>query len=80
MPLSSDNRDTVLDIVNRTAAHCITTLTVSGGRQQVTDVRKLLLSATDKVAIQTASVRKLDHVSEAANKFGNQCYRRCDRR
>lgn len=70
---SSDNRDTILDTVARTADHCFMPLTVGGGVRQVSDVRKLLLSGADKVAINTAAVRNRDLVSEAADKFGNQC-------
>lgn len=70
---SSDNRDTILDIVARTADHCFMPLTVGGGVRQLSDVRKLLLSGADKVAINTAAVGNRNLVSEAADKFGNQC-------
>src|SRR5690606_18979726 len=70
---SSDNRETIVDIVARTAEHCFMPLTVGGGVRQVADIRKLLLAGADKVSINTAAVNNPDFVSEAADKFGNQC-------
>lgn len=70
---SSDNRETIFDIVARTADHCFMPLTVGGGVRQVADIRKLLLSGADKVSINTAAVNNPDFVSQAADKFGNQC-------
>ncbi len=70
---SSDNRDTIFDVVARTAEHCFMPLTVGGGVRQVADIRKLLLAGADKVSINTAAVKNPDFVAEAADKFGNQC-------
>src|SRR5690606_12514762 len=70
---SSDNRDTIFDVVSRTAEHCFMPLTVGGGVRQVADIRKLLLAGADKVSINTAAVTNPDFVAEAADKFGNQC-------
>ncbi|MCP4934968.1 MAG: imidazole glycerol phosphate synthase subunit HisF [bacterium] len=70
---SSDNRDTIYDVVSKTAEHCFMPLTVGGGVRQVGDVRKLLEAGADKVAINTAAVNDRDLVRRAANKFGNQC-------
>lgn len=70
---SSDNRETIYDIVARTAEQCFVPLTVGGGVRQVADIRKLLLAGADKVSINTAAVNNPDLVSEAADKFGNQC-------
>src|SRR5690606_7792944 len=70
---SSDNRDTIFDVVARTAEHCFMPLTVGGGVRQVADIRKLLLAGADKVSINTAAVKTPDFVGEAADKFGNQC-------
>jgi cyclase len=70
---SSDNRDTIVDVVARTADHCFMPLTVGGGVRQVADIRKLLLAGADKVSINTAAVKNPDFVAEAADKFGNQC-------
>ncbi|EUC00960.1 Imidazole glycerol phosphate synthase subunit hisF [Rhizobium sp. CF080] len=70
---SSDNRDTIFDVVARTAEHCFMPLTVGGGVRAVADIRKLLLAGADKVAINSAAVANPDFVAEAADKFGNQC-------
>src|SRR5262245_39676096 len=70
---SSDNRETILDVVARTAEQCFMPLTVGGGVRQVADIRKLLLAGADKVSINTAAVKNPDFVAEAADKFGNQC-------
>lgn len=70
---SSDNRDTIFDVVAETAEHCFMPLTVGGGVRTVADIRKLLLSGADKVSINSAAVRNPDFVAEAADKFGNQC-------
>jgi len=70
---SSDNRDTIYDVVNRTAEACFMPLTVGGGVRQVEDIRKLLLAGADKVSINTAAVHRPEFVREAAEKFGSQC-------
>ena len=70
---SSDNRETIFDVVARTAEHCFMPLTVGGGVRQVADIRKLLLAGADKVSINTAAVKNPNFVAEAADKFGNQC-------
>jgi cyclase len=70
---SSDNRETIFDVVARTAEQCFMPLTVGGGVRQVSDIRKLLLAGADKVSINTAAVKKPDFVAEAADKFGDQC-------
>ena len=70
---SSDNRETIFDVVARTAERCFMPLTVGGGVRSVADIRKLLLSGADKVSINTAAVKDPDFVAEAADKFGNQC-------
>ncbi|MCR9136953.1 MAG: imidazole glycerol phosphate synthase subunit HisF [Alphaproteobacteria bacterium] len=70
---SSDNRDTIYDVVARTAEQCFMPLTVGGGVRTVDDIRQLLLAGADKVSINTAAVRNPEFVREAATKFGNQC-------
>ncbi|GGA90446.1 imidazole glycerol phosphate synthase subunit HisF [Brucella endophytica] len=70
---SSENRETIFDVVARTAEQCFMPLTVGGGVRTVADIRKLLLAGADKVSINTAAVKNPDFVAEAANKFGNQC-------
>ncbi len=70
---SSDNRETIFDVVARTAEQCFMPLTVGGGVRTVADIRKLLLAGADKVSINTAAVKNPDFIAEAADKFGNQC-------
>ena len=73
MLFRSENRDTLFDVVARTAEQCFMPLTVGGGVRTVEDVRKLLLAGADKVSINTEAVRRPDFVREAAEKFGSQC-------
>ncbi|PIR38045.1 MAG: imidazole glycerol phosphate synthase subunit HisF [Alphaproteobacteria bacterium CG11_big_fil_rev_8_21_14_0_20_39_49] len=70
---SSDNRDTMYDVITRVAEQCFMPLTVGGGVRSVDDVRKLLLAGADKVAINTAAVTNPQLVKDAADKFGSQC-------
>jgi imidazole glycerol-phosphate synthase subunit HisF len=70
---SSDNRDTIFDVVTRTAEACFMPLTVGGGVRSVDDIRKLLTCGADKVSINTAAVARREFVKEAAEKFGDQC-------
>src|SRR3954469_2241271 len=70
---SVENRDTLFDVVARTAEQCFMPLTVGGGVRTVDDVRKLLLAGADKVSINTEAVRRPEFVREAAEKFGSQC-------
>ncbi|HXC15692.1 MAG TPA: imidazole glycerol phosphate synthase subunit HisF [Stellaceae bacterium] len=70
---SSDGRDTLYDVVRRTAEECFMPLTVGGGVRAVEDVRRLLLAGADKVSINTAAVARPEFVREAAQKFGSQC-------
>src|ERR671917_2404644 len=70
---SHENRETMLDVVRRTAEACFMPLTVGGGVRTVEDIRNLLLAGADKVSINTAAVKNPDFVREASEKFGNQC-------
>lgn len=70
---SSDNRDTMYDVVKRTAENCFMPLTVGGGVREVADVRRLLEAGADKVSINTSAVRNRDLVNAASEKFGAQC-------
>jgi cyclase len=70
---SAENRDTLYDVVRRTAAECFMPLTVGGGVRTVEDIRRLLLAGADKVSINTAAVSRPEFVREAAQKFGSQC-------
>ena len=70
---SAENRDTLYDVVRRTAEECFMPLTVGGGVRTVEDIRRLLLAGADKVSINTAAVTHPEFVREAAQKFGSQC-------
>ena len=70
---SSDNRNTLLDIVSKTAEQCFMPLTVGGGVRTTEDIRNLLLSGADKVGINTSAVENPSIVKEASEKFGSQC-------
>jgi len=70
---SHENRDTIYDVVTRTAEACFMPLTVGGGVRTVEDIRKLLACGADKVSINTAAVARRAFVKEAAEKFGDQC-------
>lgn len=70
---SHENRDTLYDVVAKTAEACFMPLTVGGGVRKSEDIRKLLLAGADKVSINTAAVSNPDFVREAAQKFGDQC-------
>ena len=70
---SHENRDTIFDVVNRTAEQCFMPLTVGGGVRTTEDIRKLLLAGADKASINTAAVNNPEFVKQAAEKFGSQC-------
>jgi cyclase len=70
---SHENRDTIYDVVTRTAEACFMPLTVGGGVRSIDDIRKLLTCGADKVSINTAAVARRAFVKEAAEKFGDQC-------
>jgi len=70
---SHENRDTILDVVARTADQCFMPLTTGGGVRTIEDIRALLSSGADKVSINTAAVARRAFVKEAAEKFGDQC-------
>ena len=70
---SNENRETIVDIVKKTAEKCFVPLTVGGGIRKIEDIRKLLLAGADKVSINTAAVKDIGFVKEASKKFGTQC-------
>ncbi len=70
---SHENRETIFDVVRRTAEQCFMPVTVGGGVRTLDDVRKLLLAGADKVSINSAAVANPQFVAEAATKFGSQC-------
>ncbi len=70
---SHENRDTILDVVSRTAERIFLPLTVGGGIRSTDDMRRLLLAGADKCSINSAAVARPALVQEAAAKFGSQC-------
>lgn len=70
---SHEGRGTLLDMVRRTAEVCFMPLTVGGGVASVEDARALLLAGADKVAVNSAAVRRPEVVAEIADRMGSQC-------
>ncbi|MDF7673789.1 imidazole glycerol phosphate synthase subunit HisF [Acetobacteraceae bacterium ESL0709] len=70
---SAENRDTILDVVSRTASEICLPLTVGGGVRTTDDMRRLLLCGADKCGINSAAIRNPDVINEAAQRFGSQC-------
>ena len=70
---SSDNRQIMHKVVERTASQCFMPLTVGGGLRSLEDIRKMLNAGADKVSLNTSAVLNPDLVSDASAKFGNQC-------
>jgi cyclase len=70
---SSDERDTIVNVVEAVAAQVFIPLTVGGGVRSAADVRRLLNAGADKVSINTAAVQDPGIVEDAAGRFGAQC-------
>jgi imidazole glycerol-phosphate synthase subunit HisF len=70
---SSGGRDTMYDVVRRTAEQVFIPLTVGGGVRSVADVDRLLRAGADKVSLNTAAIARPDLLAEAAGRFGSQC-------
>ena len=70
---SHEGRDTIYDVISRTADVCFMPLTVGGGVKHVSDFRKLLLCGADKISVNSSAVADPDLLARAADKFGSQC-------
>ncbi len=70
---SSGGRDTMIDVVQRTADQVFIPLTVGGGVRSVDDMDRLLRAGADKVSLNTAAIARPDLLAEAARRFGAQC-------
>ena len=70
---SSDDRETIVHVVEQVASEVFIPLTVGGGIRKVEDVRRMLMAGADKVAINTAAVFDPEFVKQAADSFGSQC-------
>jgi cyclase len=70
---SSDDRDTMVDVVRRTAEEVFIPFTVGGGIRTVDDARRMLRAGADKVSVNTAAVQRPELIGEIAAEFGNQC-------
>ncbi len=70
---SHEGRDTIIDVVRRTAEVCFMPLTVGGGVRSADDARALLLAGADKVAVNSAAVARPELVADIAARFGSQC-------
>jgi cyclase len=70
---STDNRATMLDVVQRTAEQVFMPLCVGGGIRTLENIRDLLLAGADKVSINTPAIENPDFITRAAERFGSQC-------
>lgn len=70
---SSDERQTMVDVVEAVASQVFIPLTVGGGIRNLDDIRRMLNAGADKVSINTAAVERPEFVREAARQFGSQC-------
>lgn len=70
---SSDARDTMVDVVRRTAEQVFIPLTVGGGIRTAEDIRRMLLAGADKTSVNTAAIHRPELIREGAERFGSQC-------
>ena len=70
---SSDERQTMKDVVEKTVTSCFMPVTVGGGIRELEDIRNMLLCGADKVSLNTAAILNPILIDRASAKFGNQC-------
>jgi len=70
---SEENRRTLFDVIEQVTEESFMPFTAGGGLRTIDDIRALLNAGADKVTLNTQAVRKPDFISEAAERFGNQC-------
>tara|TARA_B100000035_G_scaffold240771_1_gene209132 strand:- start:2731 stop:3444 length:714 start_codon:yes stop_codon:yes gene_type:complete len=70
---SNEERKIMFEVVEKTASECFMPLTVGGGLRNLEDIRNMLNAGADKVSLNTSSVNNPQLISEASQKFGNQC-------
>ena len=70
---SSDDRETIVHVVEQVASQVFIPLTVGGGIRTIEDIRRMLVAGADKISINTAAIKNPDFVCEASSRFGSQC-------
>ena len=70
---SSDERQTMHEVVEETVASCFMPVTVGGGIRELKDIRQMLLCGADKVSLNTAAILNPEIINQAASQYGNQC-------
>lgn len=70
---SSDNRETMVDVVRRTAEQVFIPFTIGGGLRTIEDIRRMLRAGADKIALNTSAVKTPRLIQEGAHAFGSQC-------
>lgn len=70
---TSDERETMIEVIERTAAEVFIPLTVGGGIRSVNDMQKMLQAGADKISLNSAAIQQPELISQGAEKFGSQC-------
>ena len=70
---SSDERNIILDVVERTASEVFIPLTVGGGIRSIEDIRNILNAGADKISMNSAAIKEPNLINQGAERFGNQC-------
>lgn len=70
---TSDDRETMIEVVERTASEVFIPLTVGGGIRTVSDMKKMLQAGADKISLNSAAIKQPELIREGAEKFGSQC-------